>query len=348
MKSARLLLIPLSWIYGGAVVLRNWLFDIGVLQTREVNVPVVAVGNVASGGVGKTPFVAMTALLLRTAGLKVAVISRGYGRRSRGYQVVSNGMQRCAEAWTAGDEPAELADALDGVVVAVGEKRVPAAQNVIRSFNPDVIVLDDAFQHRAIGRNLNVALVTAADALNGNWLIPAGNRREPLSSLRRADLVVVTRCTDARVYAAAKHRLERFGRPVAGVMTVASTLVRSSTGEAVSPGTMSGQRAVAFSGIGDPAAFEWTMNELGVEIAEHVQFRDHHWFTGGDIETIKEAFRRAAANIVLTTAKDVVRLREKFSDSFLGRYPVYTVRIEQRFIAGHEIYEEMLRSAVRR
>ncbi len=343
MKSLRSLLIPIAWLYGAAIALRNWFFEIGILRTTAVDVPVISVGNIAAGGTGKTPFVAAVASFLQQEGRRVAIVSRGYGRRTTGYLVVSNGHQRCAEPWNAGDEPAELTEAVDGAVVAVGERRVSAMQQVSRAFRPEVILLDDAFQHRYAARDLDIVLVTADEIMRGDRLLPAGNRREPLSSLRRADLIVVTRCRDLTEFEAARERLTRFGKPVAGVQTRPTVLTRTATGDTVDPASLPDRKAVLVSGVANPDAVAQSAAELGFDVVEHVRFHDHHWFTGADLHGIATVFRRAGARVILTTAKDAVRLRAEHA-GFLAEHPVYTIRIGVRFLAGGGTVESMLRN----
>ncbi len=342
MTSPRSILIPLAGPYEAAVAVRNWFFEKGILRVASMDVPVISVGNIAAGGTGKTPFVAFAASFLRQLGARVAIVSRGYGRRSKGYLVVSNGRQRCAEPWNGGDEPAELAEAVDGAIVAVGERRVEAMQQVTRAFHPDVIVLDDAFQHRYAARDLDIVLVTAAEIIRGDRLLPAGNRREPLSSLRRADLIVVTRCRNAEEFETARDRLSKFNKPIAGVRTTPTGLSRTATGDMVEQGSVPGRTAVLVSGVANPAAVAQSAADLGFVVAEHLRYRDHHWFIDADVREIGAAFRRRAAHVILTTAKDAVRLRSRHAD-FVAAHPVYTIRIGIEFLSGREIVERVLR-----
>ncbi|MGH2569119.1 MAG: tetraacyldisaccharide 4'-kinase, partial [Bacteroidota bacterium] len=132
----------MSLLYAAVIVLRNWFFDTGILQTTKISVPVISVGNISAGGTGKTPLVEYLARRFRDRGKKVAIVSRGYQRNTRGYVVVSNGRQRCAEAFESGDEPSQLAEKLDGVVVVVDEDRVRAAKTVAAEFGVQVVLLD--------------------------------------------------------------------------------------------------------------------------------------------------------------------------------------------------------------
>ncbi|MCI0707533.1 MAG: tetraacyldisaccharide 4'-kinase [Ignavibacteriae bacterium] len=342
MSGLRILLAPFALLYGIVVAVRHLLFDMGVLSTTKVNVPVISVGNISAGGTGKTPLVEYLARYFREHGKKVAIISRGYKRNTTGYVVVSNGAQRCADAAESGDEPSLLADKLDGVVVVVDEKRVRAAKQVIGSFKPDVILLDDGFQHRYLHRDLNIAVVPAGEA---SWLLPVGNLREPLSALRRADIVVVSRCTDEQMFSNVRNLLaDRMNKPVAGMRFRLSVLRNLETGDTKDLKSVAGTKVVAFSGIGDPEQFEVTLKSLSVDIKQHHRFADHHRFTASDIEAIERSYAETRSEMIVTTEKDIARLKgdRVLTESFLKRNPVHAVEIQVEFIAGKEQFDMML------
>jgi len=327
------LLLPLSFVYGAGMAVRNWLFDIGLLPSTRAAVPVISVGNLSAGGTGKTPLVEYLAQRLRRQGKKVAVISRGYRRKTRGYVVVSNGVQRCAEASASGDEPSQLAETLDGVVVVVDERRVRAAQRVVRDFAVEVIVLDDAFQHRFLARDLNIVVVTAQEVLSPHPLLPAGNRREQFSALQRADLIIVSRARDAQEFADARRLLMRWQKPLVEMELQPVLLKHPLTQQELTLHTVAGKRVVAFSGIGQPTAFEATLRSLEVQLMEHCRFPDHHWYRQQDIDQIVRSFQRHGAEYLLTTEKDVARLRgdSALSHAVFTTLPVYAVKIRPVF-----------------
>lgn len=311
------------------VLVRNWFFDSGVVPVTKVSVPVISVGNVAAGGTGKTPLVEYLARLLQKQERKVAVISRGYKRTTKGYVVVSNGAQRCAEASESGDEPAQMAEKLDGVIVVVDENRVRAARNVVKDFHVDAIILDDGFQHRYLHRDLNICVLTVDEVTSWVPLLPAGNRREHLSSLRRADVVVVSRWKNEEELAKAKRALGRWNRPVVGMSIQPSALVQAASRQREELSTVKGKRAVAFSAIGQPEAFERTLHALSVNMVRHHRFPDHYRYQQHDVEEIVNSYKRLGAEYLLTTEKDLVRLagESRFSRPFLYEYPVYAVEV---------------------
>ncbi len=339
--SARNLLLPFSFLYGAGVIVRNWLFDIGLLAVHKVSVPVISVGNVSAGGVGKTPLVEFLATKLRKD-YRVAVISRGYGRKSTGYLVVSNGRQRCAEAWKAGDEASQLAEKLNEVVVVVDEKRARAAEHVVRDFQATVIILDDGFQHRYLHRDLNIVVLSYKELTNRDALLPAGNRREPLSSLLRADLIGISRCANRNEFENAQKILQStVVKPMFAFRTRVKKMRSAETRKEVQ---QNWDRPIAFSGIGEPSAFEETLKSNGVNVGTHLIFRDHHWYSVTDLQKIRVSSNEFQADAIITTEKDVARLDGDNENGrmFLKENPVYYVEIEPEIIAGEEILNQQL------
>jgi tetraacyldisaccharide 4'-kinase len=320
------------------VGLRNWLFEINVLRSTRVSAPVISVGNVSAGGVGKTPIVEFIAKELQAKKRKVAVLSRGYGRKTRGYVVVSNGRQRCAEAGDSGDEPAQLAEKLDGIVVAVDEQRVRGAQYVIRDFGVDVIVLDDGFQHRYLRRDLDIVIVSAEEVMRPRFLLPAGRQREGLAALGRAHVIGVSRCKDAHQFESLRENIRRFAdKPMFGFRTRAKGIV-SVTSAIGKKSDANDKTAVIFSGIGNPTSFGETVNSLGWSIRKQFVFTDHHWYKESELETIEESRLDNHAAMILTTEKDVARLKSNgIGQAFLNSPEVGYVEIEAEIIAGQDV-----------
>ncbi|MBI3004649.1 MAG: tetraacyldisaccharide 4'-kinase [Ignavibacteriales bacterium] len=343
--SLRLLLLPFSLLYNSGVILRNWFFDIGLLPIRKALVPVISVGNISAGGVGKTPLVEFLARKLGTNN-KVAVISRGYGRKSKGYLVASNGRQRCAEAWKAGDEASQLAEKLDGTVVLVDEKRTRAADHAVRDFQASVLLLDDGFQHRYLHRDLNIVVLGLEDLVKRDFPLPAGNRRETLSALQRADVIGISRCENKEGYEKARTILLRIiDKPMFAFRTRVKAIRSGVTKKEVK---VERRKPIAFSGIGEPSAFSETLKSIGIRVVDHVVFRDHHWYSASDIDRIQNLFRSHQSDAILTTEKDISRLSgdNTFGQKFLEEYPVYYVEIEPEIISGNEVLEEKLKSVV--
>lgn len=345
----RLLLLPFSFFYGAGVALRNWFFDMGILKTHKVGVPVISVGNISAGGVGKTPFVELLAKKISQQGRKAAIVSRGYKREGSGTVVVSNGAQQCAEADKSGDEPAQMAAKLKGVVVIVDEDRVRGARYAVKTFKAQIILLDDGFQHRYVYRDIDMVIVSLEEILKSDWLLPAGNRREPVSSLRRANLVVVSRCENNEQFQKAKSLLDQqIDKPMIGVTTQASAFRRAKSNFSLDLNGLPGKKIVAFSGIGNPAQFEQTILSLKMEMKEHLVFVDHHRYTEEDLKKIEQAFVSSKADYLVTTEKDIARLGGMGSAAheFFDRTPTYYIEIEQKIIVGEEQLNEMLQTVL--
>ncbi len=291
MKIMRILLLPISLFYWLGVTVRNWFFDIGVLKIDNIGVPVISVGNISTGGVGKTPFVEMLVERLMI-NHPLAVVSRGYKRKTSGTVVVSDGSRKLASVENSGDEPIQLALKYPELIVVVDERRVRGAQKAIE-LGAKVILLDDGFQHRYLHRNLDIVILTAEEILNRNLLLPAGNRREPLTSLKRANLIAVTRCADIKEYehACAMGRESNSlpsKTPTIGLKAELKAFKCLSSNEIVQTEELTNKNVIAFSGIGNPKSFEDLVMKANIKVEKHITFSDHHWYKDDDIKTIIE------------------------------------------------------------
>ena len=341
----RKLLLPFSFLYWLGVVVRNWFFDLGVLTSHKVNAPVISVGNISAGGVGKTPFVEMLIERLNF-GHRVAVVSRGYHRKTSGTVVVSDGHGKLSSTENSGDEPMQLAQKYPELLVVVDEDRVRGAQKAVE-LGANVILLDDGFQHRYLHRDLNIVLLTVEEILNGDVLLPSGNRREPLTSLKRADLIVVTRCADVQEYerasaAGREQNLLPAETPIVGVKTKLKAFKRVSSNEIVNTEAFANKNIITFSGIGNPKSFEDLMMTANVKVLKHIVFSDHHWYKESDIKRIIGIRKQTHADFIITTEKDAVRLREEFA-GFLVTEPVLSAEIQQEIISGDQKLDALLK-----
>ncbi len=298
-------LLPLSWLYRAAVATRNARYDRGA-GVRRAPIPVVSVGNLTVGGTGKTPLVGEIVSRLATLGRRPAVVSRGYGGRAgRGPLFVRDASGAGPGPDVTGDEPWMLAARFPGVPVLVGSDRyrgvVAAADE-----GAEVAVLDDGFQHRRLARDLDIVVLSGERPFGNGRLLPAGPLREPPSSLRRADLLVLVAEGERPVEPEVHSELEsvpRFGvvharkRPLGFV---------SADGEAAPQP----ERAVAFCGIGDPASFRRMVERIGVTLAGFVEFPDHHRFSESEIAALL-ARAESEGLPLLTTEKDLARLQHR-------------------------------------
>jgi tetraacyldisaccharide 4'-kinase len=276
----------LSSIYGTGIRARNSLYDRGMIASRRLQGPVVSVGNLSVGGSGKTPFVILLGELLKVRGIKFDVLSRGYGRRTRGIALVDAG----GSTPEFGDEPLLIARRL-GVPVVVGEERYQAGNFAERKFGPQLHILDDGFQHRALARDFDIVLLTADDARDR--LLPMGRLREPISSLGRADGVVLTGGASPESF------------PLDGKLVW--RVRRSILPQNVPP------RPVAFCGIARPKRFFLQLSAAGIQTAAEAVYRDHHVYTEDDIRELLRVRERSEAGGYVTTEKDAINLGGYFS-----------------------------------
>ena len=272
---------PLSAIYGGVVRARNALYDRELLRARRLQGAVISVGNLSAGGSGKTPFVMLLGELLKARGIKFDVLSRGYGRKSRGVRLVDPaGLPQ-----EFGDEPLLIARKLQ-VPVIVGEDRYEAGRFAESKFGPQLHLLDDGFQHRALARDFDIVLVTPQDA--SDRLLPAGRLREPLHSLRRADAVVLASGASAESF------------PLEGKMVW--RVRRGIVPQNVPP------RPVVFCGIARPQNFVLQLRAANIDPVAEAFYRDHHAYNEKDIRELLDLRQRSEAGGFVTTEKDAVNL----------------------------------------
>ena len=310
----------LSIIYGGAVGMRNRLYRQGRLTTAKLPCPVISVGNITLGGTGKTPMTLHLSRLIAKLGFKAAVISRGYkGCSERKGAIVSDGRSIRLNARQAGDEPFLLALLSTGLPVIVGRNRRASGWNAIRTFQPDVILLDDAFQHQRLKRDLDLVLLDSKAPFGNTRLFPRGPLREPVVSLLRADAVILTRCSAAtpvyydRLVRAVRPRpvFRAFFKPVVRLTVSSQTpcyghlLSADLQAAAVFPDA---KRLFAFSGLAHNQNFWQTVLERGGDLVGTMAFQDHHNYTSQDMECIVTTARKHRADRLVTTDKDFVRI----------------------------------------
>ena len=314
--------------YGGLVGTRRWLYGRGVLRPRPVSCPVVSVGNLTVGGTGKTPAVELAVRTLAEHGHRAAVVSRGYGRKTRGIHVVADAASIRLDPEESGDEPFLLARRLPGVPVVVGADRWAASRVAMETCGATAIVLDDGFQQQTLEASLQIVMARARRPWGNGRLLPAGPLREPLRALARAHLVVATGSglvsVDEVGAAAARYA------PHAPVLTATLEPVACWEARRMEPVPLTrleGARVVPFAGIAAPAAFAATLRELGVA-GELVVFPDHHWYTAEDVRALNDRATREGA--LVTTEKDWVRLRGRLG----AGPPLYVVSVALRITSG--------------
>ena len=296
------LLVPLSVLYRGVSALHRGLYTTGIIASRHLPRPVVSVGNLTAGGGGKTPLTMWLAERLKASGVRVAVLTRGYGRLNGDLRFVEPG-----DDWRiVGDEPALMAAKMAGLTVAVSKNRFKAGWAALEKGEVDLFLLDDGFQHYALKRDLDIVVVDNGRRFGNGRLLPAGILRGPLPRLEEADFIIVTRAPVAD--AEFEHYLKRYStaqvlwadyRPM-GLSPV--PFLEGAAPVDKPPGAL-----VAFCGIAGPESFRDTLRRAGIEVLDLVAFPDHHPFSAADIRKIMETARRLKAVGLVTTEKDAIR-----------------------------------------
>jgi tetraacyldisaccharide 4'-kinase len=302
----------LSTLYRAVVGVRNRLYEQGVLPAKHLRGPVVSIGNLSVGGSGKTPFVILLGELLKSRGISFDVLSRGYGRQSRGVVQVDP----AGPPSSFGDEPLLIARRLE-VPVILGEDRHGAGVFAEQKFGPQLHLLDDGFQHRSLARDFDIVLVTPEDGRDR--LLPAGRLREPLSSLQRADAVVLAG-------GASPEGLPLEGKQVWRVR-------RGIAPENVPP------RPVAFCGIARPKSFLLQLRTAGIEPAAEAVYRDHHAYTENDVRELLALKAKSEAEGFVTTEKDAINLAGYFS----SLEPLAVVPVKMELADAANAVDTMLR-----
>ena len=314
------ILTPLSFPYGGLLRLRERAFAAGLIRSHRLPRPVVAVGNLTVGGTGKTPMTAYLASWFRERGKRVAILSRGYGGSLEGdTRIVADGRSILLSPDEAGDEPYLLASSLAGVMVVIGTDRYRAGCIALERLQPDIFILDDGFQHLRLERDLNILMLDCARPFANGRTLPAGALREPVSAVKRADLIIFTRCTGAgpahtygKPWCATSHRLTG-ATPLAG-------------GEPRAFSSLAGLRGIAFAGIADPAAFFTSLEREGLRLAATQAFPDHCRYGEPEINLLCKLRDDHSADYLITTGKDAVKLAP------------FRARLETTYAAGLELY----------
>lgn len=337
----KIFLWPFAVIYGVAVTIRNRLFDAGILKGNRFPLPVICVGNITAGGTGKTPHVMYIARHLSES-LSTAILSRGYLRNSKGFREISAD----DNAYSSGDEPLLIAGSLARVKVFVDRDRVKGIET-IRNLYPgtEAIILDDGFQHRRVVAGLNIILTSYWRLMTNDILLPAGRLREPLPSVNRADIIIVTKVPET-ITNDEMEELRREINPGSG-QHLFFTTYRYGTPCSLLGGTKGmidpGSNILLITGIADPSPLKGYLESHNVKIT-HLSYPDHHRFSSNDAETINREFDNLTgkSKMVITTEKDGVRLKDLANIADRVMQSVYCIPVEVKFIDNEHSFLEIL------
>lgn len=314
---------PLAWLYDGLTSIRNWFFDKGVFESTKFEIPVISVGNITAGGTGKTPFILFLLKKLKSDFGQICVVSRGYGRKTKGLQIVSDQQTVYLQPQQAGDEPCLIARKFPGIPVIVSEDRKAGIEYAVSNFNCDLVLLDDAFQHRRVYRACDIVLINSSDDIEREKLLPVGNLRENIKNLRRADIIVLTKKDGAGPAGQIKFLSAFTNRTIFTSSFSAKCLVDKDL-KPISNQDWSAQKFLGFAGIANPVNFQKSLTQFGIMPEQVLSFRDHESYDKNRVKLILQKANAIGCRNLVTTEKDIVKLK---SYDFTG-YSLYALSAE--------------------
>jgi len=370
-----LLFCLMEQLYRLIISLRYFFYKTGILQSKELPCKVISIGNITTGGTGKTPLVRFLAGTWQERGLRVLIISRGYKSKGKEAKVIYDGRDLLVEPEEAGDEALMLSQVLPGVPIITGIDRYSAGQLALAEFQPEIILLDDGFQHWQLARDKDLVLIDASNPFGYEHLLPRGLLREPLTALKRADLFLLTKINAVKeeellqIVKRLKKYNSRAGIFMARYENKALRLYQEE-GETqlLAADYLQGKKVLALSGIGNPASFQQSLEECGGEVIHHFIYPDHYQFTDQDIEDIlnwpcwkaeltdterdSEASNKGTeeeaglekVDLLVTTEKDLARLKKNMLALLKGKYRLAVLEIEVK-IDGEEEFLDCLLQA---
>lgn len=350
----RLLLIPVSYVFRFVVFLRNLLYKTGILSAKVLEPKIISVGNLSAGGTGKTPFVEILARILLERGKHVAIIMKGYKREFDDIKVVEIGFKNeklQLNTENLGDEALMLLENLNPVttgrgLLVVGDDKTKSAKFAAGKFKPEIMIIDDGFQHRKLFRDLDIVILNET---SGGHLFPAGKLREPFKNYKRADLIVMNNKFETNVL---NENKENKPQVICSYEFEAFLNYRSEV-----HANYHEKNAIVFSGIGEPSSFKKLLKNHGINIKEFIVYPDHHYFTNKNINDILHKYKESGSDLILTTQKDYVRIKnselvlnsksENPYKDILYNYPLYYAKIKMQISKNGEILETALNRLLR-
>ncbi|WP_445749834.1 tetraacyldisaccharide 4'-kinase [Polaribacter sp.] len=333
MKLLRFLLFPFAIIYDLVTTFRNFLFDINFFKQKRFPIPVIVVGNLSVGGTGKTPQIEYLIRLLKNS-YQIAVLSRGYKRKTKGFLKVSNSHS----ANEVGDEPLQFAKKFSDVFVAVDEQRVSGIQQILTQSKTDAVLLDDAFQHRKVKGSFYLLLTKFDELFVDDFLIPTGNLRESRRGAQRTNAIIITKCPEnltENQQNIIKNKLEKYKKPIFFTTISYSKTLKGYTEILVDD--LPNFEVLLVTGIANPSSLTRFLEDKKISFKQ-LNFPDHHQFSNKDIEQILQEFNsiHKSKKLILTTEKDYVRLNNHIKS-------VHYLEIETTFLGNQkEVFDNLL------
>lgn len=333
----KIILIPLSLLFRMGVFFRNFLYNSGIFKAKVLEPKIISVGNLSAGGTGKTPFVELITEYLIRKNKFVVVVSKGYKREFDDIKVVETGFKNEKHELNTenlGDEALMLLEnlssaGLEGGLLVVGDDKTKAAKFAATKFKPEIIIIDDGFQHRKLFRDLDIVILNQS---SDKYMIPAGKLREPIKNYRRADMLVINNKFE-------KNPLNENRKNMPQVICSYGFECFRGIDNKILP-VEEIKNATVYCGIGEPDSFRLLLSDLGIKIDEFVAFPDHHYFTNTEIEKLMNSFTKNGSSHLLTTQKDYVRLKNselvlkaKSNNTYknlLFNFPLYFAKIKMQ------------------
>lgn len=322
---------------------REMAYQYGLLGKAVLPCKTICVGNITVGGTGKTPIVELVCRTLLRKGVRVGIISRGYGRRISPKSgcdtfVVSDGEKIFTPAQAAGDEPVMLAKRLAHVPVLIGKNRYQAGLKAFEKFHVQTVIMDDGFQHLQLARDLNIVVLDGQSPFGNFYGLPLGRLRESPRALKRADIILLTKVADNEQKNRVVQMMRRYNKtaPVMVGQHTPRDLISFKRDKTISLEALRGKTIVALSGIGDPSYFLTTLRELGAKVTSHMAFPDHHWYSTEEIRHIEHEVISGESWGLVTTEKDAVRI------SHVPRCSVWILRIDMVLREGEQLWKKAL------
>ncbi|GAK55668.1 tetraacyldisaccharide 4'-kinase [Candidatus Vecturithrix granuli] len=337
-----MLLQASSLLYSIIIWFRLFLYQKGIFSRFSLPCAVISVGNITTGGTGKTPTVIEIARILQQHGKRAAILTRGYRRKTA---IPNYVVDFDADVRQVGDEPLLMLRKLSDVPVIVGSQRYISGKLALERFQPDVLLLDDGFQHIQLRRDLDLVLIDATNPFGGEYLLPAGFLREPLDHLRRAQAFVITRSNEVHDITPIVRRLQQIA-PDAQIFTGIHTLdvIRPIASDSpVDSASLRRKRLLAVSGLGNPQSFRELLSGHGLNVVNYLDFADHHWYTEEDIVRIRQIIIREQIDAIMTTEKDEIKLLAYFQES--GACYIAAIRLD---IQPEKKFEHFLLNTIRK
>jgi len=340
-KLSRLFLSVAAQVYLAVIVLRNFLYSKNWLKTHRADAAVISIGNITTGGTGKTPLVIWLYRFFQQKNVNCAILTRGYKSTKNQRRATSD------ERRATTDEPAILTESCPGAKVIVNPNRVAAAALAVDKFNTNVLIMDDGFQHRRLARDLDIVTIDATVPFGYGKMLPAGLLREPVASLKRADAVVLTRCDKVPI-----SELSQIGKKLQLInpdMEIARAIyaavcAKSIDNKEISLEELKNKRIFAFCGIGNPDAFLNTVKNLGTNLVGSKIYNDHYHYTNNDIADICDQVMYLKADFILTTQKDWTKIAPLTADK--RAIPFAYLEIELKFISEEDKIRQLIENAL--